>query len=130
MFHEDSLEVASRGPTSTKTIILTRMVPRRAERINISDLLVWNWSFGNGCVEPCPQCVEAWFGAVPLQLVHVVKECDVGSKGGERSKQQSALALGCQRAGEGAGVGGVHMPVAPVLRDGFEVEIPGENGRR
>ena len=69
-------------------------------------------------------------GSVPFQFVHVVKERDVGAERGERSEQQGVVAFAGECAGESAGVGGVDAPLAPVRRDGFDVDEFGENGRR
>ena len=85
---------------------------------------------GDRRVESCRERGEGGRGAVPSQLVHVVEERDVGPERGERSEQQRAVALARERVREGARVGGVHVPLAPVRGDGFEMAKLGENGSR
>lgn len=54
-------------------------------------------------------------------MIYVVEERDVSAERGQRSEQQRLIAFARESVGKGARVGGVHVPFAPVRRDGFEM---------
>jgi hypothetical protein len=78
-------------------------------------------ALGNGCIQSCPEFGEAGRGAHPAQLVHIFEERDVSAEGGERAKEQRALPLAGESGCEDTRVGGIHVPLATVWRDGFEM---------
>jgi hypothetical protein len=77
--------------------------------------------FGNRRVQSSRERRECWCRAVPAQLLHNVEEIDIGAKRGERPEEQSEIPLAGESVGEGTRVGSVHVPVAPVRGDGFEM---------
>src|ERR1700690_4401994 len=85
-------------------------------------------ALGNGCVQSSREFSEGGCGAVPAQLVHVVEERDVGPKRGKRAKEQRALQLAAKSVCERTRVGGVHVPLAAVQWDGFEMDKLGKDG--
>ena len=68
---------------------------------------------GDRRVESCRERSEGRRGAVPSQVIHVVKERNAGSQRGQGSEQQRAVAPARERACKGARVGGVNPPLAP-----------------
>ena len=65
-----------------------------------------------------------------MQLVHPIEKIDIGAKRGERPEEQSEIPLAGESVGEGARVGDVHSPVAPVRRNGFEMDKLGKDSSR
>ena len=74
--------------------------------------------------------VESRCWAVPAQLIHVVKERDVGAERGQCPKKHCTVPFAAKRPCEGARVGGVYTPLAAIARDGFEMNELGKHSRR
>ena len=78
-------------------------------------------------VEPGCDFCKGGRRTAPTELIDVIEERDVGPERGESSKQQGALPLTREGQCKSTCAGGIHAPLAPVRRDGFEVKKLSEN---
>ncbi len=84
----------------------------------------------NRGIQSCRKGVEKRCGTVPSQPVHVVEKRNVGPERRQSPKKQCTVQFPGESARERTRVGDIHVPLAIVLRNGFEMDKLGENGRR
>src|SRR5260370_41101042 len=74
----------------------------------------WRQDFGPCCIHPGRKFVKLRGRSPPLQLIHILKQPEVGSQGGQSSKKNRPFPLAAKSIGEGAGVRSVHAPFTAV----------------
>src|SRR5581483_6451784 len=80
-------------------------------------------------IQPGSDVGEGWSLSPPSQLIHVVKERDVGSQRGQIAEEQSVFHLSHERTGQRSRVRHIHVPIFTVSRNVFEVQKFGQHRR-
>src|SRR5215469_15256357 len=67
---------------------------------------------------------------LPAQLLHILKEQNIGSKRSQLSEQHCIIPVANERVSESTRVDHVHVPFTEVLWDGFKVNELGKHCSR